>query len=103
MTTGGINITKDKNVNITEDKIFLQQSRTTEASSVGTDDEEEDEDPEKRLYNGLEGTSRGMVKGPIFIKFFQTGTNLYMALTVLFLFVITQFIVSLNDYFIPFL
>lgn len=81
---------------------FLQQSRTPEASSGGTDDEEEDEDPEK-LNDGLEGTSRGLVKGPIFIKFFQTGANLYMAFTVMFLFIITQFIVSLNDYFVPFL
>lgn len=81
---------------------FLRQSRTPEASSGGTDDEDEDEDPEK-LNDGLEGTSRGMVKGPIFIKFFKTGANLYMAFTVLFLFIITQFIVSLNDYFVPFL
>ncbi|XP_018045577.1 PREDICTED: multidrug resistance-associated protein 4-like [Atta colombica] len=78
------------------------RSRTPEASSGGTDDEEEDEDPEK-LNDGLEGTSRDLVKGPIFIKFFQTGANLYIAFTVLFLFIITQFIVSLNDYFVPFL
>jgi len=81
---------------------FLQQSRTPEASSGDTDDEEENDNPEK-LNDGLEGTSRGLVKGPIFIKFFQTGANLYMAFTVLFLFIITQFIVSLNDYFVPFL
>ncbi|XP_071648714.1 ATP-binding cassette sub-family C member 4 [Temnothorax longispinosus] len=78
------------------------RSRTPEASSGGTDDEDEDQDPEK-LNDGLEGTSRGMVKGPIFIKFFQTGANLYMAFTVLLLFIITQFIVSLNDYFVPIL
>lgn len=81
---------------------FLQQSRTPEASICGTDDEEEDEDSEK-LNDGLEGTSRGIVKGSIFIKFFQTGANLYMALIVILLFIITQFIVSLNDYFVPFL
>ncbi|XP_011877734.1 PREDICTED: multidrug resistance-associated protein 4-like [Vollenhovia emeryi] len=78
------------------------RSRTPEASSGGTDDEEEDEDSEK-LNDGLEGTSRGMVKGPIFIKFFKMGANLYMAFTVLLLFIITQFIVSLNDLFVPFL
>ncbi|XP_018346781.1 PREDICTED: multidrug resistance-associated protein 4-like [Trachymyrmex septentrionalis] len=78
------------------------RSRTPETSSGGTDDEEEDEDTEK-LNDGLERTSRGLVKGPIFIKFFQTGANLYIAFTVLFLFIITQFIVSLNDYFVPFL
>lgn len=78
------------------------RSRTPEASICGTDDEEEDEDSEK-LNDGLEGTSRGIVKGSIFIKFFQTGANLYMALIVILLFIITQFIVSLNDYFVPFL
>ncbi|KAL0104953.1 hypothetical protein PUN28_016533 [Cardiocondyla obscurior] len=78
------------------------RSRTPEVSSGGTDDEEEEEDAEK-MYDGLEGTSRGIVKGPIFVKFFKTGANLFMAFTVLFLFIITQFIVSLNDYFISFL
>lgn len=82
--------------------VVSNRSRTPEASSGGTDDEEEDENAEQ-LNNGLEGTSRGIVKGPIFIKFFQTGANLYMAFIVLLLFIITQFIVSLNDYFVPFL
>ncbi|KYM85733.1 hypothetical protein ALC53_04514 [Atta colombica] len=84
-------------------KIMKKREKKRErTNSGGTDDEEEDEDPEK-LNDGLEGTSRGMVKGPIFIKFFQTGVNLYIAFIVLFLFIITQFIVSLNDYFVPFL
>ncbi|XP_039312863.1 multidrug resistance-associated protein 4 isoform X2 [Solenopsis invicta] len=78
------------------------RSRTPEASGGGTDDEEEDEDAEK-LNDGLEATSRGMVKGSIFIKFFKTGANLYMAFIVLLLFLITQAIVSLSDYFVPFL
>lgn len=81
---------------------LIRQSRTPEASSGGTDDEEEDED-EEQLNNGLEGTSRGVVKGSIFIKFFQTGANLYMASIVLLLFIITQSIVSLYDYFVPLL
>ncbi|XP_076757866.1 ATP-binding cassette sub-family C member 4 [Xylocopa sonorina] len=76
------------------------RSRTPEASSGGTDDEEEDEDPEK-LNDGLEGTSRGVVKGPIFLKYFQTGANLCLAFTLFFLFICTQFIASLNDYFVP--
>ncbi|XP_076290649.1 ATP-binding cassette sub-family C member 4 isoform X2 [Lasioglossum baleicum] len=76
------------------------RSRTPEASSGGTDDEEEDEDPEKQ-NDGFEGTSRGAVKGPIFIKYFQTGANLCLATTVLLLFLITQCVVSLNDYFVP--
>ncbi|KAL6254635.1 hypothetical protein P5V15_013942 [Pogonomyrmex californicus] len=78
------------------------RSRTPEASSGGTDDEDEDEDPEK-LNDGLEGTSRGLVKGPIFIKFFQIGANLGIAFIVLLLFIATQFIVSFNDYFVPYL
>ena len=78
------------------------RSRTPDASNGGTDDEEEDEDPEK-FNDGLEGTSRGLVKGPIFLRYFQTGANLCLAATVLFLFICTQCLVSLNDYFIPIL
>ncbi|XP_033313571.1 putative multidrug resistance-associated protein lethal(2)03659 isoform X2 [Bombus vancouverensis nearcticus] len=78
------------------------RSRTPEASSGGTDDEEEDENSEK-FNDGLEGTSRGVVKGPIFIKYFQTGANLCLACTVLLLFICTQFTASLNDYFVPIL
>ncbi|XP_076243243.1 ATP-binding cassette sub-family C member 4 [Calliopsis andreniformis] len=78
------------------------RSRTPEASTGGTDDEEEDEDPEN-LQDGLEGTSRGVVKGPIFVKYFQTGANMCLASTILFLFICTQCSVSLNDYFVPIL
>ncbi|XP_012339560.1 multidrug resistance-associated protein 4 [Apis florea] len=78
------------------------RSRTPEASSGGTDDEEEDEDPQG-LNDGLEGTSRGTVKGSLFIKYFQTGANLCLAFTLLLLFISTQFIASLNDYFVPIL
>ncbi|XP_066582134.1 probable multidrug resistance-associated protein lethal(2)03659 isoform X2 [Prorops nasuta] len=76
------------------------RSRTPEASIAGTDDEDEDENNENE-NNGLEGTSRGAVKGSIFIQYFQTGSNLYLASLVLLLFVCTQFMASLNDYFIP--
>ncbi|XP_068966386.1 ATP-binding cassette sub-family C member 4-like isoform X1 [Bombus flavifrons] len=78
------------------------RSRTPEASSGGTDDEEEDKNSEK-FNDGLEGTSRGVVKGSIFIKYFQTGANLCLACTVLLLFICTQFTASLNDYFVPIL
>lgn len=76
------------------------RSRTPEASSGGTDDEEENEDTEK-LNNGLEGTSRGTVKGPIFIRYFQIGANLCIAFVVLLLLIATQFVTSLNDYYVP--
>ncbi|KAK1124888.1 hypothetical protein K0M31_006238 [Melipona bicolor] len=78
------------------------RSRTPEASSGGTDDEEEDESSEK-LNDGLEGTSRGVVTGPIFIKYFQTGANLCLGSLLLLLFVSTQFMASFNDYFVPIL
>ncbi|XP_029164697.1 probable multidrug resistance-associated protein lethal(2)03659 [Nylanderia fulva] len=78
------------------------RSRTTEISNGGTDDGKEDED-KKELNNGLEATSRGVVKGSIFIKYFQIGVNLYIAFVILMLFIITQFVVSLNDYFMPML
>ncbi|XP_014611630.1 PREDICTED: multidrug resistance-associated protein 4 [Polistes canadensis] len=78
------------------------RSHTPEASSACTDDEEENENVET-LNNGLEGTSRGVIKGSIFIRYFQDGANLFLALTVLFLIILTQCVASLNDYFIPIL
>ncbi|XP_036143538.1 multidrug resistance-associated protein 4 [Monomorium pharaonis] len=77
------------------------RSRTSELSSGSTDDEEEDKDP-KKLNDGLEATSRGVVKGPIFIKFLQISANLSIAFIVVLLFIITQFIASFSDYFVPF-
>ncbi|XP_076168369.1 ATP-binding cassette sub-family C member 4 [Ptiloglossa arizonensis] len=92
----------EKNVMRRQFSSSSTRSRTPEASSGGTDDEEEDEDSEKQ-NDGLEGTSRGTVKGPIFIKYFRTGANLCLVLTVLLMFICTQITVSLNDYFVPIL
>ncbi|XP_043486922.1 ATP-binding cassette sub-family C member 4-like isoform X1 [Polistes fuscatus] len=78
------------------------RSHTPEASSACTDDEEENENVET-LNNGLEGTSRGVIKGSIFIRYFQDGANLFLALMVLFLIIFTQCVASLNDYFVPIL
>ncbi|XP_039312865.1 probable multidrug resistance-associated protein lethal(2)03659 isoform X2 [Solenopsis invicta] len=92
----------EKSVNIQRQFSSLSiRSRTPEVNS-GTDDEEEDEDA-KKLNDGLETTSRGIVKGSIFIKFFKTGGNLCMAFIVLLLLLVTQAIVSFSDYFVPFL
>ncbi|XP_072762870.1 ATP-binding cassette sub-family C member 4 [Anoplolepis gracilipes] len=92
----------EKSMNIRRKFSSASNRSRTPDTSGGTDDEEENED-EEQLNNGLEGTSRGTVKGPIFIKFFQIGANLYLAFIVLLLFIITQFIVSLNDYYVPYL
>ncbi|KAI4502295.1 hypothetical protein M0802_002207 [Mischocyttarus mexicanus] len=78
------------------------RSHTPDASNTCTDDEEENENVEK-LNNGLEGTSRGIIKGSIFMRYFRDGANLFLALIVLFLVILTQFVASLNDYFIPIL
>ncbi|KAG7207749.1 hypothetical protein KM043_009361 [Ampulex compressa] len=77
------------------------RSRTPEASSGGTDDEEENDDPE--VNNGLEGTSRGAIKGPIILNYFKSGANLCLAFIVMILYIGTQFTASLNDYFVPIL
>ncbi|XP_066582136.1 LOW QUALITY PROTEIN: ATP-binding cassette sub-family C member 4-like [Prorops nasuta] len=78
------------------------KSRTPENNITPTDNEDKNENTENE-NNGLEGTSRGTVKGSIFIQYFQTGSNLYVAFLVLLLYVCTQFVTSLNDYFIPIL
>lgn len=78
--------------------IPFQQSGISDTGCM--DDEDEDKNDEK-LNNGLEDTSRGTVKGSIFIRYFQTGASLFRAFIVLFLFILTQLVVSLNDYFVP--
>ncbi|XP_015596918.1 multidrug resistance-associated protein 4 isoform X2 [Cephus cinctus] len=78
------------------------RSRTTEISGGDTDMEDEDDYPEK-LNGMLEVTSRGTIRGSVFLKYFQSGANLCFAFTVFLLFVLTQAFASLNDAFIPIL
>ncbi|XP_051158018.1 ATP-binding cassette subfamily C member 4-like [Leptopilina boulardi] len=77
------------------------RSKTPEAGG-DTDIEEDEQDPEN--IDGLvEGTSRGTVKGSIFLNYFRAGANLFFGFIVFILFIVTQFAASLNDLYVPFL
>ncbi|XP_020296897.1 multidrug resistance-associated protein 4-like isoform X1 [Pseudomyrmex gracilis] len=87
-------------ININLRRQFSTSSNGSRTPEI-TDDEEEDENAER--INGLETTSRGLVKGPIFMKFFQVGSNLILDFIVVLLFITTQFVVSSCDYFVPYI
>lgn len=79
-------------------KTFFQ-SRRSESSIIDEDDEDELEDM-KNESNLIEGTSRGVVKGSILLKYLRVGSSVFYAFFVFMLFLITQLVVSLNDYFV---
>lgn len=55
-------------------------------------------DDSRNLADVIESTSRGVVKGNMFIKYFEYGSNICMVLIMYALFIATQIFVSLNDY-----
>lgn len=65
--------------------------------------EEDGENENATQKIDIEETSRGVVKGSLFIKYFQIGANLYRASFILFMFIIMQILVSFNDYFVSIL
>lgn len=73
------------------------KSRVSESGEMELEDD--DDDPEGRM-NVMEGTSKGVVQGSIFLRYFRSGANTCAASVVLFLFVLTQCFVSINDYYI---
>lgn len=85
---------------LTTDMMFLYlQSRATDS---GPDTDGEDDDDENDVQGELmEGTSRGIIKGSLMIRYMRSGGSSIFALLVLFLFMATQFCVSFNDWFIP--
>ncbi|XP_034942268.1 probable multidrug resistance-associated protein lethal(2)03659 isoform X2 [Chelonus insularis] len=77
------------------------RSRTPDPSGADTDAEDDDE---KNVENdNLEGTSRGVIQGSIFIKYFTSGGNWCFVITVAIFFVLTQFLASASDFFVPIL
>ncbi|XP_012274704.1 probable multidrug resistance-associated protein lethal(2)03659 [Orussus abietinus] len=78
------------------------RSRTPDVSGGDTDVEDDEADQENQ-EKFLEGTSRGVVKGSIFLRYFLSGSNICVGMIVALLFVLTQFFASLNDFFIPIL
>ncbi|XP_058800224.1 ATP-binding cassette subfamily C member 4-like [Phymastichus coffea] len=78
------------------------RSRTTD-NGTETDGNDHADESNAQQYGLLEDTSRGVVKGHLLVKYIRSGTNSFVALLLLFLFVATQFCVSLYDYFIPIL
>lgn len=73
-------------------------------SECGGDIEiEEDQDNAKNMDDIIEGTSKGVVKGSVFLKYFQSGSSLGITFIMAVLFILTQILVSLNDYCVPYM
>ncbi|XP_044588303.1 probable multidrug resistance-associated protein lethal(2)03659 isoform X2 [Cotesia glomerata] len=77
------------------------RSRTPDQS--GGDTDVEDDEEENEVINNIEGTSRGVIKGSIFMKYFRSGVNICFVIMVGILFLLTQGAASLNDYFVQIL
>ncbi|XP_043465526.1 ATP-binding cassette sub-family C member 4-like [Leptopilina heterotoma] len=85
---------------------FSTSSNRSKAADGGdnTDGEDEEEPTTDELVDKLvERTSRGTVKGSLFLNYFRSGANLFFGFLVLVLFVLTQLAASLDDLYISFL
>lgn len=49
----------------------------------------------------MEATSKGVITGSIFFKYFRTGSGLVWPFFVFILYILTQCAASLNDMFVP--
>ncbi|KAJ8687081.1 hypothetical protein QAD02_022875 [Eretmocerus hayati] len=78
------------------------RSRTPDPSGGETDAEDEEEILDK-LADQIEGTSRGVVKGSLLMKYFSVGSNCFTLSIMMFLFIFAQFLTSFNDFFVPIL
>lgn len=80
---------------------FSLSNRSTSKTSDASDTENDD-DKNAEIAN-LERTSKGITQGFIFIKYFKSGGNWCFVITVAMFFVLTQFLVSTTDLFVPIL
>ncbi|KAK0161584.1 hypothetical protein PV327_010040 [Microctonus hyperodae] len=84
-------------------KLSVASTRSRTPDVSGGDTDNEDDDDINEAQDNIEATSRGIIKGSIFIKYFKSGGNWCFIIAVGVLFILTQFITSANDYFIPIL
>lgn len=64
---------------------------------------EGEKDGVKHMHNALEESSKDKIKGNICFKYFKAGTSIIVVLIVLFVFLLTQVVIGLTDYFISLL
>lgn len=73
---------------------FLEQNKPPKNEIAQNDD-----DNKMNLTMSLEKTSRGVVQGSLMFSYFKSGSNLFSVYFMVLLFILTQLIVSFNDYF----
>ncbi|XP_051166811.1 ATP-binding cassette sub-family C member 4-like [Leptopilina boulardi] len=81
----------------------ISSNRSKTSESAGDADIEEEEQDLKNMDALVEGTSKGSVKGSIFLNYFRAGANLFFSFIVLILFILTQVAATLNDLYVPLL
>lgn len=117
-----VKLTEEIEQSENEEKMSLKsRSRTMSRSSIRSakgsvhslhDDSEteiEEEDirnsPEKKKETatiGMEGSSKGQVKGSVFLNYFHAGGNICVLTIIALFFVLTQFCASSADYWVSF-
>lgn len=70
--------------------------------SHNTEDEEELPQASSPLVNSMEASSKGMVKGSIYLHFFKSSGSLALFMVVVAFFIITQIAASSTDYWIAY-
>lgn len=63
----------------------------------------DENDDSRKLEDMIEDSSKGVVKGSVFLKYFKSGSNMCTFFIMTALFILTQILVSLNDFCVPFM
>lgn len=79
---------------------YLQSGSYNEMDSYIEESGDDDKIKNDEL---MEATSKGVITGSVFLRYFRTGSGLFWPFFVLILYVLTQFAASLNDMFVPYL
>jgi fucose permease len=70
--------------------------------SHNSDKDEELPEASSPLVSALEASSKGIVKGSIFLNYFKSSGSLALFVLVVFLFIITQIAASCTDYWVAY-
>lgn len=104
----------EKNINEIAEEVetfrrrSLSRSSSKSTTSVESDDdkeseqEDETEEKEKEVQKNVEESSKGKIKGNVAMNYLKAGGNTFKITFVFFLFLLTQAIASLSDYFVGF-
>ncbi|XP_034942472.1 multidrug resistance-associated protein 4-like isoform X2 [Chelonus insularis] len=80
-----------------------QWSSLSNRSRISSDADVEEIDEKNMEIDNIEATSKGVIQGSLFIGYFKSAGSWCFVITVAIFYVLTQFLVSATDFFIPIL